>query len=282
MITDRIRIEHYSETDYDSVKLLLSEDAEAGEDILRVLVKAPELFRTAKLEDKLVALAQVTEPSPQAYVTVYVAPSMRRRGIATALVRQAESVLREGGTHLIRSSFRAGSPTSMAFARSLGYDPYFSSLLMKRSGGPFPLGELPVRVYKDEDYIATQSFYAKAFHDMRVRVGHFPDSVIAPPSEKERRAWQEDAEDRFVYEMGGEIVAYSHISGNEIGSISVRIDMQSRGIGRKFAMRMCNEIYRRGNADVTLWCVVGNYARKLYDSLGFQETYTMQFVRKSL
>ncbi|WP_217492818.1 GNAT family N-acetyltransferase [Bacillus sp. FJAT-27264] len=82
--------------------------------------------------------------------------------------------------------------------------------------------------------------------------------------------------------MNGEIFAYSHISGNEISSISVRTDLQGLGIGRRFVMYLCNEIYRRGNATVTLWCVVGNDARNLYDSLGFKEKYTMEFVRKTL
>jgi ribosomal protein S18 acetylase RimI-like enzyme len=103
---------------------------------------------------------------------------------------------------------------------------------------------------------------------MRVRVGCFPDSVISQLSEIERRAWKEDAETRFVYEINGEIVAYSHLSGNELSSISVHTDFQGLGIGREFVMYLCNEIYQRGSAKVDLWCVVGNYARNLYDSLG--------------
>jgi ribosomal protein S18 acetylase RimI-like enzyme len=114
---------------------------------------------------------------------------------------------------------------------------------------------------------------------MRVRVGCFPDSVITQPSEKERRAWKEDVEDRFVYEIDGEIVAYSHISGNELSSISVRTDFQRLGIGKKFVMYLCNVIYQR-DTKVDLWCVVGNSARNLYESLGFTEKYIMDFCEK--
>jgi mycothiol synthase len=124
--------------------------------------------------------------------------------------------------------------------------------------------------------------YAVAFHEMRVRVGHFPDSVVAKPSEKERSEWKEEAVDRYVYVINGEIVAYSHLWGSEISSVSVRSDFQGHGIGRKFVKYLCNEIYRRGNPTVSLWCVVGNFARDLYDSLGFEEKYVMQFVRKTL
>nr|WP_273387867.1 GNAT family N-acetyltransferase [Cohnella zeiphila] len=249
---------------------------------MRVLAKEPELFVAAFLKDRFVALAQVNEPAPQTYLTVFVHPQLRRQGIGSAMVKYAENELRAGGAQKIRSSFRAGDPSSAEFARKHGYERAFSSAYMQRTGGFFPLEELPVRPYADDDYPASQSMYAKAFHEMRVRVGGFPDSVIARPSEKERREWNEDAEDRFVYELDGEIIAYSHISGNELSSVSVRTDFQGRGIGRKFVPYLCNEIYRRGHSTVNLWCVVGNYARDLYDSLGFQENYKMDFMRKTL
>ncbi len=277
-----IRYECLSEKDYDAARELLNCDVDAGEDILRVLAEAPQLFITAFIGDQLVALAQVNEPEPQSYLTVFVAPQFRRQGIGTAMVKYAENKLRAGGTQKIRSSFRAGHQSSTTFAHKLGYDRYFSSTYMQRIGDPFPLEELPVRGYRDEDYLASQLLYAVSFHEMRVRVGCFPDSVIAQPSEKERKAWKEDAEDRFVYEIDGEIIAYSHLSGNELSSISVRTDFQGRGIGRKFVMYLCNEIYQRGNTTVDLWCVVGNYARNLYDSLGFKEKYIMDFMGKTL
>lgn len=277
-----IRYEYLSEKDYNAARELLSYDGDAGEDILRVLAEEPKLFFTAFIDDQLVALAQVNEPELQSYLTVFVAPQFRRQGIGTAMIKYAENKLRAGGTQKVRSSFRAGHQSSTTFARKLGYDQYFSSAYMQRIGDPFPLEELPVRLYRDEDYLASQLLYAVSFHEMRVRVGCFPDSVIAQPSEKERRAWKEDAEDRFVYEIDGEIIAYSHLSGNELSSISVRTDFQGRGIGRKFVMYLCNEIYQRGNATVDLWCVVGNHARNLYDSLGFKEKYMMDFMKKTL
>ncbi|WP_217492819.1 GNAT family N-acetyltransferase [Bacillus sp. FJAT-27264] len=124
-----IRYEPYSEQDFNAVKELLSCDDDAGENILRVLAEEPELFITAFIEDKLVALAQVNEPVVQSYLTVFVAPRFRRQGIGSAMVRYAENKLRAGGTQKVRSSFRSGSdhPSSVAFARKLGYDTYFSS-----------------------------------------------------------------------------------------------------------------------------------------------------------
>lgn len=277
-----IRYERYSEKDYNAVRELLNDDIDASEVILRLLAEEPDLFVTAFIEDKLVALAQVNKPGAQSYFTVFVAPQYRRQGIGSAVAKYAETELRAGGTRIVRNSFRVGHHSSLAFARKLGYDTYFSSAFMQRTGEPFPLGELPVRQYTDEDYLASHSLYAAAFHEMRVRVGCFPDSVVAQPSEEERRTWAEDAQNRFVYELNGEIVAYSRLSGNELSSISVHTDFQGRGIGRKFVIYLCNEIYRRGSTNVDLWCVVGNYARNLYDSLGFKEQHVMQFMRKTL
>lgn len=277
-----IRYERFSPKDERAVKEMLSRDADAGEDILRVLAEEPGLFVVSYIGDKLVGLAQVNEPVSQSYLTVFVAPEDRRQGIGSAMVRYAEAKLRAGGTQIVRSSFRAGHPSSFAFACKLGFEPYFSSAFMQRTGAPFPLEELPVRGYKDEDYLVCQSLYAAAFHEMRVRVGCFPDSAIAQPSEKERQTWKENAANRFVYEFNGEIVAYGHIPGNEIGSVSVRTDVQGRGIGRTFVKYLCNEIIRRGNPSVELWCVVGNHARNLYDSLGFTEKHVAQFMRKTL
>lgn len=277
-----IRYRHFSANEYNAVRELLNYDVDAGENLLRVLDKEPELFITAFIEDKLVALAQVNEPAVQSYLTVFVDPEFRRKGIGSAMVNYAENKLRAGGTQKVRSSFRGYHQSALPFASKLGYDKYFSSAFMLRTGDPFLMDELPVRLYTDEDYIASQSMYATAFHEMRVRVGCFPDSVIAEPSEKERSAWKEDTENRFVYEVNGEIVAYSHLSGNELSSISVRTDFQRLGIGRKFVMYLCNEIYQRGSTTVTLWCVVGNDAKSLYDSLDFEERYIMKFMQRTL
>lgn len=278
-----IRYEPFGERDYDAVRELLCSDIETGKDILQILEQYPELFITVLYEDKLVALAQVNEPGPQSYLTVFVAPPFRRKGIGSAVVRYGESKLQAGGTQKVRSSFLADLPSSSAFARKLGYASYFSSAYMQRTGDLFPLEKLPVRLYTDEDYLPSHSMYATAFHEMRVRVGRFPDSVVAQPSEKERKAWKENAKDYFVYELNGEVVGVSHIHDNEIGSISIRTDVQGRGIGRKFVKYLCNEIYQRGYDTVKLCCVIGNdNARNLYDSLGFKEIYIKDMMVKTI
>lgn len=277
-----IRYERFSIQNYKAAEELLSCDAGAGEGLLRVLDAEPEMFNTAFIGEELVALAQVNDPAYLSYIHVFVAPRFRRQGIGSVLVETAENQLRAGGTRKVRTSFRAGHPSSHSFARKHGYTPTFSSSYMQRTGGLFPLEELPIRRYEDKDYPSAHSLYATAFHEMRVRVGGFPDSAVAQPSEGERKVWKKDSADRFVYETAGEIAAYSHLDGHEISSISVRSDLQGQGIGRKLVRYVCNEIYQRGHSTVDLWCIAGNGARHLYDELGFEEKYTMEFMQKTL
>lgn len=277
-----IRCECLCEKDFLTAQKLLSLDADAGPDFLRVLEEEPELFIAAYVDKTLVALVQLETYTPQSHLNVFVAPQYRRQGIGRALMQMAEAELQAGGTVKVTTSARSGVSSSLAFARSLGYTPYYSLIYMERTGGAFPQEKASARLYSDADFVAAHSLYATAFHEMRVRVGCFPDSVVAEPNEGRRKAWAADAQDRFVYELDGEIVAYSHLHGNEISSVSVRTNLQGRGIGRTFMKYLCNEICRRGYTSVILCCVVGNEAIHLYNSLGFQETHRIEYMINSL
>ncbi|ABX43550.1 GNAT family N-acetyltransferase [Lachnoclostridium phytofermentans] len=277
-----IRFEQLKERDYPIAREILQQDIDSGEDLLRELSNEPESLTATFLGEKLVALAQIEKTIPQSYLVVYVAPNFRGQGIGSAIDKYAENILQESGTASIMSAIHANYDSSLSFARKHGYDHYYSSAFMVRTGEPFPLEMLHVRPYTDEDYLASQALYAKAFHEMRVRVGSFPNSVIAMPNENNRKSWKEDSKNRFVYMEDGEIAAHGHLHGNELGSISVRTDLQGRGIGKKFIMYLCNELYQRGYETIELWCVVGNYARNIYDSFGFKEKYIVEFQHKTL
>lgn len=277
-----IRCACLCEKDFLTAQKLLSLDADAGPDFLRVLEEEPELFIAAYVDKTLVALVQLETYTTQSHLNVFVAPPYRRQGIGRAVMQMSEAQLQAGGTRKISTSVRSGVSPSLAFARSLGYAPYYSLIYMEQTGGAFAQETLSARLYSDADFVAAHSLYAVAFHEMRVRVGCFPDSVVAEPNDERRKAWAADAQDRFVYELDGEIVAYSHLHGNEISSVSVRSDLQGRGIGRTFVKYLCNEIHRRGYSSVILCCVMGNEAIHLYNSLGFQETHRMEYMIKSL
>lgn len=276
-----LRFEQLAVEDYAIAQEILKQDMNSARDLCELTNKPGSLIATF-FDEKLVGLAQIETTLPQSYLFVYVAPSFRRQGIGSAIVKYAENLFQEGGTQSIMSAVHADNDSALAFARKHAYNNYFSSTFMQRTGTPFPLESLPVRPYTDEDYLVSQALYAKAFHEMRVRVGSFPNSVIAMPSDSNRKSWNEDSENRFVYMENNEVVAHGHLHGNELGSISVRTDLQGHGIGKKFIMYLCNELYRRGYETVDLWCVVGNYARSIYDALGFKEKFITEFQCKKL
>lgn len=270
-----------SENEYDEVRGLLLQDIETSEEFLRALQIEPRTLTVVYMEDKIVAVALIIPGKKMSSLIVFVAPKYRHKGIGQSVVQYGESKLnKEAGK--IMTNFYADNEVSKRFANRLGYERQFSSAYMKHTEGKFAIGELPVRLYIDEDYLQSHDLYAQAFHEMRIKVGDFPDSMVEQPSEKNRQVWNSDAANRFTYEENDEIAGHGHLEGNEISSVSVRIDLQGHGIGKKFVMYLCNEIYNRGYKDVVLWCVIGNNARKLYDSLGFRELYIAEFACKNI
>lgn len=270
-----------SKNEYDEVRELLFQDIETSEEFLWSLENEPKTLTVVYMEGKIVALARIIPGGKVSCLIVFVAPKYRYKGIGQAVVQHCEDELhKESGK--IMTNFHGDNEMTKRFAKRLGYERQFSSAYMKHTEGKFEIGQLPVRLYSDEDYLQGHALYAQAFHEMRIKVGDFPDSTVEQPSEKNRQGWNSDATNRFTWEENGEIFAHGHLEGNEIGSISVRTDLQGHGIGKKFVMYLCNEIYNRGYKEVVLWCVVGNNARKLYDSLGFRELYVAEFAYKSI
>ena len=228
----------------------------------------------------LVGAAQL-ECEKSAFLYVYIAKPFRKQGLGTSAVRLCEERLKAAAPDKIETYWLSGDESAKRFAKKHGCAHVFSSALMRYSGVPFTLSDLPVRAYEDADYGAAQALSARAFHKMRLRVGAFPDSRVQQPSEEMRAAWKSAAAERFVYEQNGEIVGYAHLEGDAIDSVAIKPEAQGRGIGRLFVKRLCNEILK-SHRSVTLYCVVGNWARSLYDSLGFREEYVEEYGVKRL
>lgn len=66
------------------------------------------------------------------------------------------------------------------------------------------------------------------------------------------------------------MVAAASVRENELATLAVRPDVQNRGYGTTLAARAVNEILSRGYDRVTLHCVDGNIAFRLYRRLGFE------------
>lgn len=129
-----IRCERLSKKDSLAAAKLLSLDAYTGPDLLQVLEEEPELFSAAYVDETLLALVQMEASVPQSHLNVFVAPQYRRQGIGRALMQMAEAQLQAGGTRKVSTSVRSGASSSLAFARSLGYAPYYSLIYMERTG----------------------------------------------------------------------------------------------------------------------------------------------------
>ena len=236
----------------------------------------------------VVGAAQVL-PGDTSFLYIYIFPEYRKRGFASEAVGLLEKEITTPELEEIISCYRSSDAAARAFAEKYGYRRKFASDYMVYSGAemeleiPAALQNISVRPYQNEDYFQAQALSAKAFHLMRLNTGCFPDSVVDEPSEQMRKNWAQTAEERLVCRLGDEIVGFVHIEGPEIGSISVKPECQGQGIGRIFLKSVINRMLGEGKTEISLCCVVGNTrARRLYDSLGFQEVYCNDYASKKV
>lgn len=228
--------------------------------------------------DTLVGIALIC-PGEEAFISLYMMPEYRGRGIAGFVLKEWEEMLRQEGTTQIVTAY---AKEFSGFMQKRGYQRQFSSAYMKYAGEQYEVDTSPVRQYQDADYHTVQAFHAKAFHEMRLQVGDFPDSVQEQPSEEERQEWAATKEDRLVYVKDSRVVAYANVDGCELDGISVAPEQQGQGIGKQFAKCVCNYILDQGYSEISLFCVVGNKARRMYDQLGFKEVVVNEYGRKLL
>ena len=234
-----------------------------------------------RLGGETIGLISADACGDQGYVYVYVFPEFRGRGCGAAAVSFAERQIRSPELKTILTSYCAQDEAARRFAAKCGFAKKYGSANMVYRGGRFALEELPVRPYEDGDYPQAFPLAAEAFHKMRLETGCFPESVPGEPSEENRKSWAAGADERYVYVVDGEIVGYAHLDGAEISSVSVRIDRQGRGYGRNFVKYLVNLILEGEEGPPSLWCLTENRkARRLYDSLGFEEVFREDFAVK--
>ncbi|MGO4106438.1 GNAT family N-acetyltransferase [Paenibacillus sp. YAF4_2] len=212
--------------------------------------------------------------------TIYVRKEFRRSGIGTKLMRQAEQLLSQ--QEVVERSLGIcmdGDHSSLQFVYKNGYYITHSAYMMERVGELLPESNIVVRQYEDVDYSICQKISQLAFFIMREQTGILP-SYYLPPSESERKSFIDNRHNRFVMLVDGEIVAVGVIGGNELRHVSVRPGLQSRGYGRAFVAYLVNEIIRRGEPIVKLGVGKGNFAKKLYESLGFRDKFLNHWVTR--
>lgn len=93
-----------------------------------------DLALGAYVEDRLVGAVVGTDDGRKGWINrLAVAPSHRRQGIGTTLIRHLEEGLRRRGRRLFAALVEGGNPESEAFFESLGYEVFRGvSYLTKR------------------------------------------------------------------------------------------------------------------------------------------------------
>lgn len=230
-------------------------------------------------QDEIVGLSYICEEA-NAFLYVYIFPKYRNQGYGRAAARMSERRLDASKLRDITTCYDVNSETARKFAEACGFKKEFSSAYMEYTGGAFEERPLPIRQYRDEDYAQAQKLSAEAFHKMRVGTGCFPNSAPEEPSAEMRRHWADTAGDRYVYVLGDEIVGYACLDGGELSCVAIKISRQGKGLGKGFVRFLVNRLLEKGYGKPYLYCVVGNKARFLYDSLGFREAACGEYAKK--
>jgi ribosomal protein S18 acetylase RimI-like enzyme len=109
------------------------------EDIRRKLRVNPEWFLVAEIGREIVATCMVGYEGHRGWINYLgVLPDFQRKGIATALMREAERVLSEAGCPKINLQVRATNPSAIEFYKSLGFSVDEVTSMGKRLGGKQP------------------------------------------------------------------------------------------------------------------------------------------------
>ncbi|KJB86440.1 hypothetical protein AZ66_18785 [Paenibacillus sp. E194] len=257
---DRAQIEHLLH--HDSYLLeRLDQDEKRNKDNILV----------ALMNTKLVGFLSFNGFGRKPEAILYVSKEYEAEHIGTMLINQYEEMLvhNEKVEHTIFTC----SPSDVdviGLLENNGYRLYFTSYMMERIGEAFPTSNIVVRNYEDDDYYEWDRICELAFYHMRQRVGMYPPFFYKPVA-SEREIYAQNKNNMFVMTVENKIVAIGRIDGNKIGIVAVSIEHQSRGYGRDFVQFLVNEIIRSGEEKAILQVVKGNFAKSLYESLGFKE-----------
>lgn len=267
-----LKIEPYQpERDKAQIDLLLHNDNYLLERFYQDEERNKDNILVALRDSKLVGFLSFNGFCRKPEAILYVRKEYEAEHIGPMLINQYEEMLvqNERVEHTIFTC-SPGDVDVIGLLENNDYRLYFSSYMMERIGEAFPASNIVVRNYEDDDYYEWDRICELAFYYMRQRVGMYP-SFFYKPLASEREGFAHNKQNMFVMTVDNTIVAIGRIDGNKIGIVAVSNEHQSRGYGRPFVQFLVNEIIRRGEEKATLQVVKGNFAKSLYESLGFKE-----------
>lgn len=221
-----------------------------------------------------------SEKGMMSFVAVYVSEEFRCRSIGTALYREAEARCIEVGCEELFSSYYESS--AVKFADKLEFSYSNSASRMEYNGGLLHEASCAIRKCCDDDYYLFDDIWSRRMFEMHKRIG-LPITEPVTPNEEFRQQYRDDADNMFVLEDEGKIVAVGGLMGDSIGCLAVELDMNNRGYGTALAVFLTNVIIRRGNKTAYLTCETGNdNACHVYEKIGYKEIYKEYYSVKKL
>lgn len=250
--------------EYEKLTETMVEEEELRKNLISVLKNLEKCGIVAMEENELVGAAVFSGANKTTELQLYVKPLRRNSGIGTMILKAIEEKMSECGVEKVILNY-----TEDEFIRNFvykrGYEYLYRAEPMIYKGGKINLNSYDIREYEDKYFDKAERILSTAFHKMRLSIGM--KSKLAQPSEEYRNHCKDNKDNMFVLFNEGEIVAVTDLDGNCISHLAVDIKHQGKGYGRILASYAVNKILERGYKEVILWCLVGNTARFLYESI---------------
>jgi mycothiol synthase len=252
---------------------------EIGRDMYESILASADGSFVAEVDDRIVGQADASG----GWIDVGVEPSVRRRGIGTALLRAAEAAATAEPTLLTALQ---SDPPGAAFAHANGYEKAWEVWLMGidlPEGIPEP--EWPegvsVRTYGGEEAEAREIkelldlAYAEEFHHQPATFENWSRFMFEDP--------MFDAAVWFLAEADAKIVgAALNWDEGYIKDLVVHPDWRGRGLGKALVYQTFGAFKRRGLPRVTLKTDSNNPtdAWRLYERVGMRKERTYEIFQK--
>ena len=252
---------------------------EMGREMYASILASADGAFVAELEGRIVGEADASG----GWIDLGVEPSVRRRGIGTALLREAEAAATAEPTLLTALQ---SDPPGARFAQANGYDKAWEVWLMGIDlPDAIPEPEWPegvsVRTYGGEDAEAREIkdlldlAYAEEFHHQPATFEHWSRFMFEDP--------MFDANVWFLAVAEGKIVgAALNWDEGYIKDLVVHPEWRGRGLGKALVHQTFREFKQRGLPRVTLKTDSNNPtdAWRLYERVGMSKERTYEVFQK--
>ena len=144
--------------DPEEAEELIEEVEENSDEIFAIGLKATE-----EDEEKVIGFAYI-EDDDEGFYYVYIFPEYRHKGYGYAAACAAEKMIHAAPPFTIITAYDSKDTAAKKFAEKCGFRDKFSSAKLIYQGEKFEIPEVPVRPYRDEDFMEAFTLAEDAFH----------------------------------------------------------------------------------------------------------------------